>query len=66
METKKNKIEPAKDDISKVLHPLLKVGMQALLDNTGIAISRINVRYDKDGNVSDVLLNYEQRGDVKG
>lgn len=36
--------------------------MQALVDSTGIAITRINVKYDDDGNVSDVLLNYEERG----
>ena len=56
------KIEFGKDDIAKVLHPILKVEMQALVDSTGIAITRINVKYDDDGNVSDVLLNYEERG----
>nr|DAS34890.1 MAG TPA: hypothetical protein [Caudoviricetes sp.] len=58
----KYKIEFGKDDIAKVLHPILKVEMQALVDSTGIAITRINVKYDDDGNVSDVLLNYEERG----
>lgn len=57
----KYKIELSKDDIAKVLHPLLKSEMQTLVDSTGIAITRINVRYDTDGKVSDVLLNYEER-----
>lgn len=61
----KYKIELSKDDIAKVLHFLLKSEMQTLVDSTGIAITRINVKYDADGNVSDILLNYEERGRKK-
>lgn len=58
----KYKIELTTDDIAEVLHPLLKVELQTILDNCGIAITHIKCKYDADGKVSDVLLNYEEGG----
>lgn len=57
----KCKVQLSKEELNKKLHKITTIMLQELHNELGIVITRIQSQLDKNGNIEDVLLVYEDR-----
>jgi len=62
----KTAIELNRQDRADLLHKTLLNEMRALLEHWDFALKQLRVKYDSEGNIEDVLINYEDRHNYEG